>query len=69
MNISIRNGQLQTIETGDSIINRMYVELIPIHYTRRYGERYTANRFEQLSRIEQDLLIAEVGKEINRRRH
>ena len=66
MGISIRGGSLQTIRTGDSQLDRMYKELLPEYFERRFCRAFRPNRFDLLSREEQDRLITEVGQAINR---
>lgn len=54
--------------TDNSIINRAIREQIRIMYERRFGRRFKESCLEELSRTEQDWIITEAGKEVNRLR-
>ena len=54
--------------TDDLLLDRQIQEQVIILFERRFGRKYTQFELNSLSRTEQDWIITEAGKEVNRRR-
>ena len=54
--------------TNESLLDRQIKEQMRLVFERRFGRKFTETGMVLLSREEQDWVITEAGKEVNRRR-
>jgi hypothetical protein len=64
----LRDGKYTTIHNTDTMIEREIMEEIKQMYRRRFGWRFTEDRFNALSSQEQNDVIHQAGLKVQARR-